>query len=181
MALMKIRVWPDPVLKKKGDKVTVFDEKLRQLLEDMAETMYANKGIGLAAQQVGITKRVFVCDVPLDDKEGRTTGLLYLVNPEIVAREGKIVFKEGCLSFPGLEIEVERASKVLVRFQNEDGDEKEIEASGLVAVCFQHEIDHLDGVVFVDRVGPVKRRLALKEYQKVLKGEAREHRTNDHV
>jgi peptide deformylase len=176
MALLKIRVWPDPVLKKKGEKVTVFDENLRQLLEDMAETMYANKGIGLAGQQVGITKRILVCDVPLDEQENKTTGLMFLINPEIVGKNGKIVFKEGCLSFPGLEIEIERARNVWVKFQNVDGEEKELEASGLFAVCLQHEIDHLDGIVFVDRVGPVKRRLALREFQKLMK-EQEEKRT----
>lgn len=140
-----------------------FDAELRKLLQDMAETMYANKGIGLAAQQVGRLERVCVIDVPgKEDAPG--TGLMFLVNPAVVSREGSVVFKEGCLSFPGLEVEVERAATVTVEYQDEQGDRKTIVAEGLAAVCLQHEIDHLDGVVFVDRLSPLKRRLALKEY-----------------
>jgi len=173
MAILTIRYWPDPILKQKGEPVEVFDEALRRTLDDMAETMYANRGIGLAAQQVGLTKRMFVCDVPPEAEGEKGSGLLYVVNPRIVRRDGEVTWNEGCLSFPGLEIDVKRAERVLVRYQDADGCPHELDARGLLAVCFQHEGDHLDGVVFTDRLGPMSRRMALREYER-LRREARQ-------
>ncbi len=169
MALLEVRFWPDPVLRQKGRPVEVWDEDLRRTLMDMAETMYAYKGIGLAAQQVGLTQRIMVCDVPSEKEGERGTGLLLVTNPRIVRREGEVTWNEGCLSFPGLEIDVNRAARVRVVYQDERGVQREIEAQGLFAVCLQHEIDHLDGIVFTDRLGPVSRRMALREYERLRK------------
>lgn len=169
MALLPIRNWPDPVLKKKSQPVEVWDDDLRRILMDMAETMYASRGIGLAAQQVGLTLRVLVCDVPPEKEGDKGSGLLLVTNPRIVRREGEVTCNEGCLSFPGLEIEVSRAARVRVAYEDDHGRPREIEASGLLAVCLQHEIDHLDGIVFTDRVGPVSRRMALREYERLRK------------
>lgn len=169
MAVLQIRYWPDPILKQKGEPITEWDEGLRKLLSDMAETMYANRGIGLAAQQVGIAKLMLVCDVPPEEEGGKGSGLLAITNPRIIWREGEITWKEGCLSFPGLEIEVTRWEKIRVAYQDEYGKYRELEAAGLLAVCLQHEIDHVNGVVFVDRVGPVRRKMALREYERLRK------------
>ncbi len=169
MALLAIRYWPDSVLKQKGTPIEVWDDDLRRTLADMAETMYANRGIGLAAQQVGLARRMFVCDIPPEKEGEKGTGLLYIVNPRIVRRDGEVTWNEGCLSFPGLEIDVNRAARVRVTYQDEHGRAREIEAGGLMAVCLQHEIDHLDGIVFTDRLGPVSRRMALREYERLRK------------
>lgn len=177
MALLEIRYWPDPILKQKGEPVTLWDDHLRQTLMDMAETMYASKGIGLAAQQVGLALRMLVCDVPPEREGEKGSGLLFLTNPRIVRREGEVTWNEGCLSFPGLEIDVNRAARVLVTYQDEHGRPREIQAGGLLAICLQHEIDHLDGIVFTDRLGPVRRRMALREYER-LRQQARQERSS---
>jgi peptide deformylase len=170
MAVLQIRIWPDEVLKQKAVPVDVVDDEVRKLLVDMAETMYASDGIGLAAPQVGVSRRVVVVDIP--GGEGHeSTGLLYMVNPRILQAEGSVCMTEGCLSFPGLEIDVKRAANVRVAWLDEQGIEREVEADGILAICFQHEIDHLDGIVFTDRLGPVSRRLALRDYEKGLKAE----------
>ncbi|MDN5331108.1 MAG: peptide deformylase [Tepidanaerobacteraceae bacterium] len=143
MAIRKIRQLGDEVLRKKSKKVTVFDEKLKQLLEDMAETMKWANGVGLAAPQVGILKRVVVIDVG--------EGLMELVNPEIIAEEGEVVGIEGCLSIPGVTGEVARPKKVKVRAQNSKGEFIEVEGEDLLARALCHEIDHLDGILFIDR------------------------------
>ncbi|MCG0274673.1 MAG: peptide deformylase [Thermosediminibacteraceae bacterium] len=143
MAIRKIRKLGDEVLRKKSKKVTIFDEKLKQLLEDMAETMRWANGVGLAAPQVGILKRVVVIDVG--------GGLIELVNPEIVAKEGEVLDIEGCLSIPGVTGEVARPKKVKVRAQNREGEFFEIEGEDLLARALCHEIDHLDGILFIDK------------------------------
>jgi len=143
MAIRKIRKLGDEVLRKKSKKVTIFDEKLKQLLEDMAETMRWANGVGLAAPQVGILKRVVVIDVG--------EGLIELVNPEIVAKEGEVLDIEGCLSIPGVTGEVARPKKVKVRAQNREGEFFEIEGEDLLARALCHEIDHLDGILFIDK------------------------------
>jgi peptide deformylase len=168
MALLTIRVFPDDVLKRKAEPVASVDDDVRRLLADMAETMYARHGIGLAAPQVGISRRVVVIDVPADEDEAaKGSGLLYLVNPAIATREGSTTTTEGCLSFPGLEIDVKRAARVRVTHLDDRGEARELAADGLLAICLQHELDHLDGIVFTDRLGPVSRRLALREFDKL--------------
>ncbi|HHX75219.1 MAG TPA: peptide deformylase [Firmicutes bacterium] len=146
MAQRIIRQNGDEVLRRKAAAVRKITPGIRVLLNDMAETMYAADGVGLAAPQVGISKRLVVIDIR--DEQG----LLKLVNPEVVAASGKAVAVEGCLSFPGLAGEVERAEAVTVRALDEEGNPVEITADGLLARAFQHEIDHLDGILFVDKV-----------------------------
>ena len=145
MAIRKIVVLgEDEVLRKRSRRVDKFDKRLRTLLDDMAATMYDAEGVGLAAPQVGILKRVVTIDVG--------DGLIELVNPEIIASEGAAIGPEGCLSVPGRRGTVERPEKVTVVAQNRDGKEIQLEADGLLAVCLCHELDHLDGVVYVDKM-----------------------------
>jgi len=134
----------DDVLRKHSRRVDKFDKRLRMLLDDMADTMYKADGVGLAAPQVGILKRVVTIDVG--------DGLIELVNPEIIASEGAVVGVEGCLSVPGRRGKVERPDRVTVVAQNRDGKEIQLEAEGLLARCLCHELDHLDGVVYVDKM-----------------------------
>lgn len=164
MAVLPIVLWPHPTLTTPAAPVEVFDEALGAFIDDMAETMYAAQGVGLAANQVDSLQRVTVIDCAVDDGPPE---LLELVNPEVVEREGSLTWEEGCLSFPGLFNDVKRAARVLVRYQDRDGNAREIEGEGLLAVCLQHEIDHLDGVVFIDRIGPLARRMALKEWKRI--------------
>jgi len=145
MAIRKIVVLgEDEVLRKRSRRVDKFDKRLRTLLDDMADTMYEAEGVGLAAPQVGILKRVVTIDVG--------DGLIELVNPEIVASEGAAIGPEGCLSVPGRRGTVERPEKVTVVAQNRDGKVIQLEAEGLLAVCLCHELDHLDGIVYVDKM-----------------------------
>ena len=156
MALRPIRTYPDPVLAVPTQPVAAIDAEVRELVRDMAETMYAAPGIGLAANQVGVGRRVAVID-PGDPKVHQ--GLIVLINPEIVEREGQIVWEEGCLSLPGVYEDVERAESVAVRALDLDGRERTIRAQGLLAVAIQHEIDHLDGVLLLDHFSSLKRNL----------------------
>lgn len=165
MSLLRIHHYPDPVLKQKAARITSFDAELRRLAEDMLETMYAAPGVGLAAPQVGVSQRLIVLDCA--PKDAPPTPLV-AVNPEIVGGEGECCEEEGCLSVPEYYAKVPRQEKVRVRFQTLDGTAREVEADGLWAVCFQHEIDHLDGILFVDHLSPLKRSLFRKKYLKIL-------------
>ena len=151
MPLLPILRFPDPRLKKLAEPVRNIDENIRRLARDMAETMYEAPGIGLAATQVDVHKRVIVIDI----SETRDQ-LFTLINPEIVESDGQQVCEEGCLSVPGIYDKVERAENVVVRYLDLEGQEKTIEADGLLAVCLQHEIDHLNGIVFVDHLSQLK-------------------------
>ncbi|QSI77296.1 peptide deformylase [Niveibacterium microcysteis] len=151
MALLPILHYPDPRLHTKASPVTEVTDELRTLIRDMAETMYEAPGVGLAATQVNVHKRIVVIDVS-EDK----TGLRAYINPEIIARSGEQVCEEGCLSVPGIYEKVTRAERVKVRALDEQGKPFELEAEGLLAVCIQHEIDHLDGKVFVEYLSPLK-------------------------
>lgn len=151
MATLDILTYPDKRLREVAKTVTVFDEKLRTLTQDMAETMYAAPGIGLAAIQINVKKRVVVIDLSEQKND-----LLVLINPEIIHQEGTISTQEGCLSVPEVYADIERAEKVTMRAQNVNGEHFEIEADDLLAVCIQHEIDHLDGKVFVDYLSRLK-------------------------
>jgi peptide deformylase len=162
MALLPILEYPDPRLKKVAAPVTAFTPDLVKLVRDMAETMYAAPGVGLAATQVDVHKRVIVIDV----SEAKDD-LLVLVNPEIVSAEGEAECEEGCLSVPGYYDKVTRAARITVRARDERGEPIERTAEGLLAVCIQHEMDHLVGKVFVDYLSPLKRaRLAAKQRKK---------------
>ena len=151
MALLPILRFPDPRLNKVAAPVTRFDDDLRRLAADMAETMYEAPGIGLAATQVDVHKRLVVIDVSEDKSELRT-----FVNPRLAACTGSQTGEEGCLSVPGIFDKVERAEQVTVNYRDLDGNERVLEADGLLAVCIQHEIDHLDGKVFVDHLSQLK-------------------------
>lgn len=158
MAIRRIHTYPDAVLKHAAAPVGEIDGTVATLLEDMAETMYAAPGIGLAAPQVGVGQRVVVLDVPREG-EGQGKRLLKLVNPEIAEREGTIVWEEGCLSVPEYTAPVTRARRILLRAWTPDQREIEIEAEDLLAVALQHELDHLDGKLFLDRLSRLKREL----------------------
>ena len=161
MAKLTILEFPDPRLRTKATPVSVVDDSLRALISDMFETMYAAPGIGLAATQVNVHKRLLVLDVSTDNSEP-----LALINPEILEKDGVIASDEGCLSVPGYYEEVERAEHIRVRFLDRQGVAQEMEAEGLLAVCIQHEIDHLDGKLFVDYLSEAKRQRIRKKLQK---------------
>jgi len=152
MAKLKILEFPDPRLRKKAAPVEVVDDDVRKLIDDMFETMYAAPGIGLAATQVDVHQRLLVADVSRDGSEP-----LALINPEIIEKDGVTVTEEGCLSVPGYYEEVKRAEHIRVRHLDRDGNEVETEAEGLLAVCIQHEMDHLEGKLFVDYLSEAKR------------------------
>ena len=161
----EIVIWPDPVLKQVAAPVDRVDDTIRRLLDDLAETMYAADGVGLAAPQVALGKRVIVIDTSPRQPEQK---LIHLVNPEIVKTEGKTIFTEGCLSIPGEAEEVERAAKVWVRALDYHGKPFEIVAEGdLLAIALQHEVDHLEGTVFVDHLSSLKRELIRKRMKKL--------------
>jgi peptide deformylase len=152
-----ILFYPDKRLREPGKEVEVFDAELHQLIEDMAETMYAAPGVGLAAPQLGISKRLFIVDVTTDDEE--PSDLRVFINPEIIAAEGETVFNEGCLSFPGIREDIERAERITVKAFDKDGKPFELEAEGLLAVAIQHETDHLNGELMIDHLSVLRRRL----------------------
>jgi peptide deformylase len=161
MALLNILEYPDPRLKKVASRVTAFTPDIERLVADMAETMYAAPGVGLAATQVDVHKRIIVIDIS-DTKDQ----LRVFVNPELVAADGEAECEEGCLSVPGYYDKVVRAATVTVRAQDARGETFEIAADGLLAVCIQHEMDHLDGKVFVERLSPLKRARLLAKLRK---------------
>ncbi len=156
MAVRTILHYPDARLREPGKKVENITAELRQLIDDMAETMYAAPGVGLAATQVGAPWQIFVVDCAAD---GEPSDLRVFVNPEIVSVEGKVSSDEGCLSFPTAREEVERAEKVRVKAQDAEGRWFELETEGLLAIAIQHEYDHLQGVLMIDHLGPLKKRL----------------------
>jgi peptide deformylase len=164
--LHEIVKYPDAILAKVGEPVTEFTPELAQLVEEMFDSMYAAEGIGLAAPQIGISKQITVIDVSFKE---RPEDKLVLINPEVVGREGKQVEEEGCLSLPDIRAKVERAAWVKVRAQNERGEFFEIEGEELLARCMLHEIDHLHGVLFIDRVSRLKRDLILRKIKKLQK------------
>jgi peptide deformylase len=159
-----IVIWPDPILKKTASPVAKVDDEIRRLIDDMAETMYAAEGVGLAAPQVGVSKRIVVIDTS-PRQEGQH--LLHLVNPEIVKAEGETTYTEGCLSVPGEAEDVERAARVWVKALDRDGKPIEVVGEGLLAIALQHELDHLDGVLFVDHLSSLKRELIRKRMKKL--------------
>jgi len=164
MALREILTVPNPLLKQVSKPVEAVDDELRALMDDMLETMYAAPGIGLAAVQVGVPKRVIVMDLARQDEPKQPR---YYVNPEIVWRsEETSPYEEGCLSVPDIFDEVERPAQVKLRYLNYQGERVEEDADGLFAVCIQHEMDHLDGVLFIDHLSRLKREQAIKKVKK---------------
>ena len=161
MAILTILEFPDERLRQKAKPVEMVDDGIRKLIDDMFETMYAAPGIGLAANQVNVQRRLLVLDISEEKNQP-----LALINPELLTREGQEESDEGCLSVPGVFEKVKRAEKIRVRALNRDGESFEMDADGLLAVCIQHEIDHLEGKLFVDYLSPLKRQLARKKVKK---------------
>lgn len=177
---LKIYTYPAPVLKKIAEPVTEFDQELEELCRNMLHTMYHAPGIGLAAPQVGVSKRVFVMDIDFDREEvtradGETEYTYENLNPRIIInptfenKEGEILYEEGCLSVPGVYEQVKRAEKVTLHYQDLKGETHSLEAEGLLAVCLQHENDHLDGIVFLERLSMIKKNLLVKKFLKTKK------------
>ncbi len=163
MAILDIVKYPEPVLMEPTSAVEEFDDELRELAADMVATMHAAPGIGLAAPQVGRSERLCVLDLSVGDDEAE---LMVLVNPRVVEEHGNVKDEEGCLSFPDLMIIVPRPERVVVEAQDLDGNPIRIEGEELLARCLHHEIDHLDGVLFIDRVSPLKRDLARRKIRR---------------
>lgn len=168
MALREVLQFPDPRLRARSAPVQEVTEAIRELAQDMIEVMYDEPGIGLAAPQVGEAIRLVVMDTAWNEEGGERNPVV-MVNPEILSREGNITWTEGCLSVPDFQSEVERAAKVRVRYFDLDGKQIEEEVEELRAVCFQHEVDHLDGILFIDRISRLKRSLYVKKRKKALR------------
>jgi peptide deformylase len=155
--------YPDKRLRERGERIEAITPEIQQLIDDMAETMYAAPGVGLAATQIGEKLQLFIIDIADEDSP---SDLRVFINPEILERHGEITWQEGCLSFPGVQEEVDRAARVRVRAQGRDGKWFELEAEGLLAVAIQHEYDHLQGVLMIDHMGPLKKRLTHRKMVK---------------
>lgn len=168
MSVLKVYEYPHPILKKKASKVEKVDDELRKFLDDMLETMYHAVGVGLAAPQVGVSKRIVVIDAERDSEEGIRGKPMYLINPQIIwTSEEKIICEEGCLSVPEQRGEVERFEKVRIQYLDYDGNAKEILADEFLAIVVQHELDHLDGILYIDHLSRLKRNMLLKKLQKM--------------
>lgn len=164
MSILNIIKYPDPILKKKSEPVREITQEIQRLIDEMAETMYAAPGVGLAAPQVGRSIRVIVIDV--NSKEEQKRDLISLINPEIIERSGDIAWEEGCLSIPDYSADVKRAERVVVSGLDRDGKKRVIIGEELLSIVLQHEIDHLDGMLFIDRLGPIKRDLVKRRLRK---------------
>ena len=164
MTRRKIIIEPDAILRKKSETLESVHDELRKLMDDMLETMYAAPGIGLAAVQVGILKRLIVIDI---SKEKEKKNPLFLINPEIISKSTKTsVYEEGCLSLPGYFAEIERPAECQIEYIDYDGKKKEMKASGLLATCIQHEVDHLNGRLFIDYLSKLKKDMIIKKLVK---------------
>lgn len=166
MSLLKIVTWPNPILDIPGDPVTEFDDDLKKLVNNMFETMYSAPGVGLAAVQVGVAKRLFVMDCSGGKDPAQR---IVMINPEVVSVEGKQDGDEGCLSFPGIFYSVQRNLRAIVRAHDVDGEEFELDGTELTARCMLHETDHCDGIVFLDKMSPLKRELVKRKIKKLQK------------
>jgi len=178
MTIMKIYVAPHPVLKTPGNEVSKVDDNIRRLMDDMLETMYVNDGIGLAAPQIGVSQRILVLDVdqprgedlPPEQRRGKPQ---FFINPEIMwSSEERRIYNEGCLSIPAQYAEIERPDKVRVKYLDYEGKAQETEAGALLSTCLQHEIDHLNGILFIDHLSGLKRDIILRRLKKFTKENA---------
>ena len=167
MALREIRKFPDPVLRRKTDRVTNINGTIERLIDDMVETMHAAPGVGLAANQVGVSLQVAVIDLSSREEKERRRPLLVIINPEVLSMEGSVVEEEGCLSIPEYAEKVKRAARVKVRAQDRTGNIFELEAEGLLAKALQHEIDHLNGMLFIDRLSTLKKSIFKRRLKKM--------------
>lgn len=172
MALLTVRTFPDPILKQKAKPVEVFDQNLAALAENMLETMYASNGIGLAANQVGILKQMVVVDIFSGDEDLGQRDPHVFVNPKIVQKDGKTAYEEGCLSVEDFTAEVQRAEQITLHYQDVQGQSHQLEAEGLKAICLQHELDHLNGILFIDHLPLLKQKMVKKRLAKLAKKSA---------
>tara|TARA_Y100001970_G_scaffold159191_1_gene194731 strand:- start:934 stop:1458 length:525 start_codon:yes stop_codon:yes gene_type:complete len=164
MTIRKILTEPDPFLRQKSKPVEKVDDSIREIMDDMLETMYQAPGIGLAAIQIGIPKRIIVLDISKDPEKKEP---LYFVNPEkVYTSEDQATYEEGCLSVPGQFAEIDRPNKCHIKYLDYNGDSKELKAEGLLATCIQHEIDHLEGILFIDYLSKLKRSMITKKLSK---------------
>jgi len=164
MTIRKIIIEPDPILRKKCSPLEKVDDQTRKLMKDMLKTMYEAPGIGLAAIQIGILKRIVVIDISKDEEKKSP---LFLINPEITFRSKKTsVYEEGCLSLPGQFAEIERPAECVLQYVDYNGKKKELKAKGLLATCIQHEVDHLDGILFIDYLSKLKKDMIIKKLVK---------------
>lgn len=170
MSVLNIFKYPDPILKRKAEPVTEITDDILRLIDDMVETMYEAPGVGLAAPQVGRSVRVIVVDANSKEEENRE--LICLINPEIIEQTGEIVWEEGCLSVPDYSADVKRAERVIIKGLDRNGKEEIIAGEGLLSIVFQHEVDHLNGVLFIDRLGLIKRDLIKRKLKKLARTEA---------
>ena len=167
MTIKPLIILPDPILRQVSTSLEAINDETRRLAEDMLDTMYDAPGIGLAAIQIGVPRRMLVLDV---SKDGEEKTPLVFINPEIVASsDARSVYEEGCLSIPDYYAEVERPAAITVRYLDRDGKEQTIDADGLLATCLQHEIDHLDGVLFIDHISKLKRDMVIRKFTKAAK------------
>jgi peptide deformylase len=173
VAVLEIRQYPDPSLRRQVKTVESINGNLQRLIDDMFETLYAAPGLGLAAPQVGESLRLFVYDLSVAE-EGKSRSPLVLINPEFVSKEGEASEEEGCLSVPEYRESVRRAARVAVRGLDRDGKEITVEGEGLLAKLLQHEIDHLDGKLFIDRISSLKRNIFLRRLKKMMKAREKE-------
>ena len=161
MSKRKIIIEPDPILREKSKTLEKVNDELRALLDDMLETMYAAPGIGLAAVQIGVLKRLIVIDINRDNEKRNP---IFLINPEIISSSKKTsIYEEGCLSLPGHYAEIERPAECNIKFVDYNGKEKELNAKGLLSTCIQHEIDHLNGILFIDYLSKLKKDMIVKK------------------
>jgi len=166
---LKIVEYPDKRLRQKSSKVEKFDTELHELLDGMYEIMISSNGIGLAAIQVAHAKEVLILNIPDEDGEQPKENLLEIINPVITYREGETVYQEGCLSVPGFYEDIHRYDEISLNYQDRDGNTKNLVADGLLSIAIQHEIDHLDGVLFIDKLSYSRRKKFEKEYKKAQK------------
>ncbi len=166
---LSIVTYPDKVLKQKSEDVEKFDEDLHQLLDGMYALMMNANGVGLAAIQVAIAKRVLILNIPDEEEEQHGENLIEMVNPIISSKKGNTIYQEGCLSVPDFYEDIDRYEFISVNFQDRDGNTKRLEADGLLAIAIQHELDHLDGVLFIDKLSYARRKKFEKEYKRMLK------------
>lgn len=166
MAVLEVLHFPDARLHLKAKKIDVIDDSIKKLVDDMTETMYEFDGIGLAAAQVNVQKRLFIMDLSRDDEP---RNLLVFINPEILERDGEVIGSEGCLSVPGIYEDVVRAETIKLKYQDLTGKEHIVSCNGLMSVCVQHEIDHLDGKVFVEYLSNLKQNYIKKKMKKIFK------------
>jgi peptide deformylase len=172
MAKLSIILLPDPVLRRVADPIDTIDAEVRRLADDMLETMYAAPGVGLAAPQVSVSRRLIVLDVSEKEEEKQP---FVMINPEIVRRSDMPnVHEEGCLSIPDVRVEIERPAEIVVRYLDRDGKERELEADDLLATCIQHEIDHLDGRLLIDYMSRLKRDMVVRRFKKLARERASE-------